>query len=282
MTRQDEKQRLRRRLQEYAMNLAVSGRWDESVEVNQRILTSLGEDTETYNRLGRSYVGQGKFHEAYAAYQSTLKLNPTNTIARKKLACLESLLDRGGDQVAAEQHLYQPIDLRLFVTEAGRTALATLVDVPRSAAVESISPGDRVELQVEDRGVRVLDFKGNLLGYLDPKLGQRLSELITGGNRYIAAVAQSDQRQIRLILREAYQDPNQHGRISFPDKLGGSAMYGQILQYDYETEELLEEEDVSSDEHDDLETDYAVTDEEEDVLRLDTIEKDMDDEENEE
>lgn len=278
MARQDEKQRQRRRLQEQAIELAAHNRWDEALEVNRQILT-IGEDADTYNRLAKAYMELGRYHEAHDTYQQTLRLNPTNTIARKNLARLEALLSRGIESAVPTRHARQQVDLRLFITETGKTALATLVDVPRSPAVDALVTGEKMEFRVEGRNVMVVDADGNVVGRLPPKLGQRLSELINGGNRYVIAVAQSDPRHVRLLIRETYQDPSQRGRISFPGKLSGTegaSGYVSNLPYEYEADELLDEEDLL-DEPEVVEEEFMGGEEEEEELRLDAIEKDIGD-----
>lgn len=281
LAKQDEKQRLRRRLQEYAIELGMHNNWGECIDINKQIL-ELGEDPSTYNRLGKAYMEQGVYQEARDAYQQTLRLNPTNTIARKNLARLESLLARGIERPPYEEPREQ-VDLRLFITEAGKTILTTLLDVPRgSAMVDTLSPGERLDLKVDGRVVYVIDVAGNHLGRLEPKIGQRLSELITGGNRYIVAVAQSDPRQIRVLLRETYQHPDQHGRTSFPGRLTEQDGTTYLpTRYDYETEDLLEDEETVE-ETDILSEEFVSSGgEEEEELGLEDIEKEIaDDEEN--
>lgn len=277
MAKQDEKQRLRRRLQEHAVELSATNRWAEAIDINRQIL-ALGEDPDTYNRLGKALMEQGSYTESHDAYQQTLRLNPTNSIARKNVARLEALLHRGIDQAAPIKSARQQVDLRLFITETGRTALTTLVDVPRSPAVDALVTGEKMEFRVEGRSVLVVDADGHIIGRLEPKLGQRLAELINGGNRYIAAIAQSDPRHVRLLIRETYQDPSQRGRISFPGKLGEGAMRGYIsnLRYDYEADELLDE-DEGVEETEEIEEEY-IGGEEEEELGLDEIEQDIGDE----
>ena len=63
MTKQDEKFRLQRRLQNQAVELAVNNRWEEAVQINQKLI-SLAETTETYNRLGKAYFELGRLAEA--------------------------------------------------------------------------------------------------------------------------------------------------------------------------------------------------------------------------
>lgn len=277
MAKQDEKMRIRRRLQEKAVELAAMNRWEEAVEINRQIL-SLGEDPDTYNRIGKALMELGQYTEARDAYQQTLRLQPTNAIARKNVARLDALIARGFESGQANRKARQQVDLRMFITETGRTAITTLIDVPKSPAVDALITGEKMDFRVEGKTVYVVDADGTVIGRLEPKLGQRLAELINGGNRYLAAIAQSDPRMVRLLIRETYQDPSQRNRISFPGKLGEGAAYVSSLRYE-EYEDVLEDEEGIDDDSA-LEEEYAGGDEEEE-LGLEEIDQDMgDDDEN--
>lgn len=275
MAKQDEKQRIRRRLQDQAVELASTNRWEEAVEINKQIL-EISEDAEAYNRLGKAHMELGYYAAARDAYQNTLRFNPTNSIARKNLARLETWFANGVADVAETLRARQQVDTRLFITETGKTALTTLVDIQRSAITAALVTGEKMELRVEDRTVYVVDSDGNVIGRIEPKLSQRLAELITGGNRYVAAIAQNDPTQVRLLIRETYQDPSQRGRISFPGKLSEALLrsYVPTLRYEYEADELLDDEDPLDD-RDDSEDDYSAGEDEE--LGLDDIEPDIGD-----
>lgn len=273
MAKQDEKQRIRRRLQERAVEAAAINRWDEAAEINRQILL-LGEDVDTFNRLGKALMELGQYTESHDAYQQAMRLIPTNSIARKNVARLEALLARGHGSGVANRKPRQQVDLRMFITETGRTAITTLIDVPRSSAVEALVTGEKMEFRVEGRMVYVVDADGTVIGRLEPKLGQRLAELINGGNRYLAAIAQSDPRTVRLLIRETYQDPSQRNRISFPGKLGEGAAYVSSLRYE-EYEDVLDDDDGIDDDIGDAE-DFGGGDEEEE-LGLEEIEQDMGD-----
>ena len=274
MARQDEKQRIRRKLQEKAIELAAMNRWDEAADINRQIL-QLGEDPDTYNRLGKALMEQGQYTEAHDAYQHTLRLNPTNSIARKNVARLDALIARGFESGQANRKPRQQVDLRMFITETGRTAITALIDVPRSPAVEALVTGEKMEFRVNGKTVFVVDADGTIVGRLEPKLGQRLAELINGGNRYLAAIAQNDPRIVRLLIRETYQDPSQRNRISFPGKLGEGATYVSGLRYE-EYEDLLEEAEESDEGEADSEE--YISSEEEEELGLEEIDQEINDE----
>lgn len=243
MSRQDEKQRLRRRMQDLAVSLANKNEWNEAVDTNKQIL-ELDEDPTTYNRLGKAYMEMGLYHEALDSYQQTLQMNPTNTIARRSIARIETLLSRGSENLPVKSHSHQRVDMRIFITEAGKTMVTSLLDVPRGPMLEALASGEKVELAVEGNHVLATHPEGAIIGRIEPKIGQRLSQLILGGNRYIAAVVQADSRQVRILIRETFQDPSQRSRTSFPGRLVEHEMYDYLAtRYEYETDDLLEDED---------------------------------------
>lgn len=271
MSKQDEKMRIRRRLQEKAIELAALNRWQEAAELNQQLLR-VGEDVETYNRLGKALFELGKYAESHRAYQNALRLNVANPIARKNVARLESLLARGITEAPITRSTRQQVDMRMFITETGRTALTSLVDVQRGPAVDALITGEKVELRVDGKMVYVFDLDGNLIGRIEPKLSHRLVELMNGGNRYLAAVVQSDSRNVRILIREVYQDPSQRGRVSFPGKLGEGATILSSLRFD-DYEDLLEEEELIE-EPETFDEDFVGSDEEEEI-GLDEIDQDV-------
>lgn len=278
MTKQDEKLRLRRRLQDQAVDMATKSRWEEAVDLNRQII-SLGEDADVYNRIGKAYFELGRLVEARDAYRHALRFNASNTIARKNLDRLEGLLAHVAEIQSPIKTTRQLVDLRLFITETGKTALTTLIDVPNNPTVDAIVTGEKVDFRPDGRNMLAIDVDGNVIGRLEPKLAQRLSELIAGGNRYAAAIAQTNGHQLRVLIREVYQSPDQRGRVSFPGKLGEGAQragYVTTTRYDEYGEELLEEEDISDD-REEIEEETFGGDEEE--LGLDDIEQDIGEEE---
>ncbi len=278
MTKQDEKLRLRRRLQDQAIELAAKSRWEEAVETNLQII-NLGEDADSFNRLGKAYFEVGRLGEARDAYGRALRLNANNLIARKNVERLDDLLVRVRETASPVKTSRQLVDLRLFITETGKTALTALVGIPRTPIVDVIVTGEKVDLRLDGRNVLVIDADGNQIGRLEPKLAQRLSQLMGGGNRYTAAVAQTNSHQLRLLIREVYQDPSQRGRVSFPGKLGEGAMRGGYItsnRYDEYGEDMMEDEEVI-DEREEVEEEAFGGDEEE--LGLDDIEQDIGEEE---
>ncbi len=279
MAKQDERQRMKLRLQEYAVELATKNQWNEVIEINRQILL-LGEDPETYNRLGKAFFELGSYSESYEHYQQTLRISPTNVIARKNLARLEVMMTRGLDQFRPTSNNREQVDMLLFVTEAGKAVISTLIETPRSPAVESLTVGEKIALVQEGEYVLATDTDGNVIGRLEPRLAKRYIELVKRGNQFVTAVAQCDTRQVRLLIRETYQHPDQRDKISLPVKFSEISPYGQVtsMNYSYDVEELLD--DDIADVTDDSDDDFAGSRDDREV-GLDEIEKDISAEEEE-
>ncbi len=272
MAKQDEKQRLRRRLQDYAVQLANECNWEEALEINRKVL-EIEEDPATYNRMAKALLELGRYQEAHDTYQQTLRLNPTNTIARRNLSRIDTLLQREDWQTVAPRKDFERADQLIFITEAGKTVLTALHDLVDSPAIDVLSSGEKLMLEVEHRAVLLVDQQGQRIGRLEPKLGQRVSELINGGNRYEAVVVQANAHQVRVLVREVYQDFAMRDRTSFPGSLNDEMAY-LSLRYEYETDDMLDEEEVLED-VEVVEEEFSANEEEE--IGLDQIEKDLGD-----
>ncbi len=197
---------------EDAVQLAISGKWDEAVKLNRFIIESFGADEETQNRLGKALSELGKLKDAKASYEAALKLNPMNTIAKKNAARINALLhQKEGLKVGGTR-----VDLNLFVEEMGKTIITT-VEAPPSAEISSkVAAGDVGELRVDGDGIVVETSRGVRLGLLEAKLARRLIKFMRGGNRYQAGVTSVDGNAVKLIVRETHQDPRFAGKPSFP------------------------------------------------------------------
>ena len=196
---------------EDAVQLAISGKWDEAVKLNRFIIDSFGSDEESQNRLGKALAELGKLKEAKASYEVALKLNPMNSIAKKNAARINALLhQKEGLKVGGSR-----VDLNLFVEEMGKTIITMTEGAPPDIC-SKVAAGDVAELKAEGDGVIAETSRGVRLGSLEAKLARRLIKFMRGGNRYQAGVTSCEGSAVKLIVRETYQDPRFAGKPSFP------------------------------------------------------------------
>ncbi len=243
--------RLKRQLAEQAIGQAANGQWSEAAETNIKLL-ELGPDAEAENRLAKSLWEQGGLGAAREHYQAALALDPTNRIAERNIDRLRTLLVTAGEKtVAAKSSSKAPV--RIFVEETGKTGFAHLMDLPDPRKLAQVNPGDTVELTPEGNRL-IATSNGMRIGVVEPRVAARLLKLLADGNKYLAGVTSLGAVDVRIIIREIYQDPRNYGKVSFPT----AAKSTDLRPYTKGTL-LREEEDLEEDLEDDVE-DEEITD----------------------
>jgi len=232
----EERAKFRRLNTEQAINLARQSKWDEAVEVNQRLINVFPTDADALNRLGKALTELGRYPEALDAYERALAADPTNTIAQKNVTRLRTLKEEGGS--APVQQKYDPA---LFIEEPGKTAVTTLVNIAGTDVLAPLAAGDQLSLQISGSIIELRDVREQLIGQLEPKITLRLLPLMNTGNQYAAAVTALDDHQVRVIIRETYQHPENATKVSFPTSTAGEGvrpyMRDSILRYELEEED---------------------------------------------
>ena len=265
--------RLKRQLAEQAVAHAAAGKWTDAADTNRRLL-ELGADAEAENRLAKALWEQGELGAAREHYQAALALDPTNRIAERNIDRLKTLLVAAGERtVAAQAGSKAPV--RIFVEETGKTGFAQLIDLPDAKKLAQVNPGDAVELTPEGNRL-IATSSGVRIGVVEPRVAARLLKLIADGNKYSAGVTSLGAVDVRIIIREIYQDPRNYGKVSFPTaaKLTDLRPYtrGTLVREDEELEDDLED-DIEDEEISDLDrvlppedtTDEAFVEEADDI-----------------
>ena len=211
----DDRTRIRRQRAEQAIQLAMQGQWEEAAKVNRVIIDVFPNDVDSYNRLGKACTELGRYADAREAYGKALGLDPHNSIAQKNLARLASL----GEVEAPRPEAGTKLSPHLFISETGKTGVTALVR-PAANVAARLTAGDEVFLRRENSALMVENAQGEYLGEVEPKLSMRLIKLLDGGNRYAAAIATLARDNVRIIIKETYQDPSQAGKLSFPATTG--------------------------------------------------------------
>lgn len=232
----EERAKFRRLNTEQAINLARQSKWDEAVEVNERLIQAFPNDAEALNRLGKALTELGRYPDALDAYARALAADPTNTIAQKNAQRLQTLKNEG-----ATPPVQQKYDPTLFIEEPGKAAVATLVNVAGADVLAPMAAGDQLTLHVDGSIIVVRDLRDQQIGQLEPKITLRLLPLITSGNEYAAAITSIDDHLVRVIIRETYQHPENSGKVSFPTSAGAEGVRpytrDSVLRYELEEED---------------------------------------------
>jgi tetratricopeptide (TPR) repeat protein len=246
LSERNEAARLKRQGAEQAIALALESKWEEAVTLNRSIISLAPEDVDTWNRLGKALNELGRFQEAREAYGKALEIDPINNIARRNLDRLSALKEES-DPRRAEAVTKVASDL--FIEEIGKSGNSLLRGVP-TELIAKMTAGDEVYLKPDGNMLNVENAQGESIGAVEPKLALRLTRLITGGNKYAAAVKSLGESEVQIIIKETYQDPSQLGRISFPSTTTGESVRpyikDSILRYELDDEEEEVEEETET------------------------------------
>lgn len=234
--------RLKRALVEQAIAHATAAQWADAAETNRKIL-EMGPDAEAENRLAKALWELGELGAAREHYQTALALDPTSRIAERNIDRLRTLLvDAGEKTVPAQDGSKAPVSI--FVEETGKTGFAFLTDLADPRKLAQVNPGDAVELTPE--GNRLIAISNGMrIGVVEPRVAARLLKLIADGNKYLAGVTSLGDKDVRIIIREVFQDPLNYGKVSFPTAAKSTDLRpytkGTLVREEMELEEDLEE-----------------------------------------
>lgn len=240
----EDRARAKKHQADVAIQMALQGRWAEAVQLNRVTIQSFPTDVDAYNRLGKAYAELGRYGEAREAYMKGLDIDPLNSIARKNLERLSTLGDEAPPRVAS-----QKMSPQMFIEETGKTGVTTLVR-PNMGVAARMTAGDQVALQKVDSSLAVQTITGEHVGDVEPKLGQRLLKLMDAGNEYVAAIQAMDAAQVRVLIRETFQDASQTGKLSFPPTVTEQVRpytKGRLVRHDADDETYFEESEEGED-----------------------------------
>jgi tetratricopeptide (TPR) repeat protein len=234
--------RQKRQLADQAIAQSSAAQWAEAAATNRKIL-ELGPDAESENRLAKALWELGELRAAREHYQTALALDPTNRIAERNIDRLKVLMLAAGEQtVPAQEGSKAPVSI--FVEETGKTGFAFLTDLADPRQLAQVNPGDAVELTPE--GNRLIAHSNSVrIGVVEPRVAARLLKLIADGNKYAAGVTSLGDKDVRIILREIFQDPTNYGKVSFPTAAKSTDLRpytkGTLVREEMELEEDLED-----------------------------------------
>jgi tetratricopeptide (TPR) repeat protein len=238
--------RIKRQLLDQAIAQASDGHWTEAADTNRKIL-EMAPDAEAENRLAKAMWELGELGVAREHYQVALALDPTNRIAERNIERLRVLMSEAGEKtVEAERASKAPV--AIFVEETGKTGFAMLTDLASPRTLAHVNPGDAVDLVPEGNRLYAV-ANGTRIGVVEPRVAARLLKLLAEGNKYSAGITSLGDRDVRIVIREIFQDPRNYGKVSFPTAARSSDLRpytkGTLLR-----EEEFMEEDLEDDEED--------------------------------
>ncbi|PKB64093.1 MAG: hypothetical protein BZY80_04155 [SAR202 cluster bacterium Io17-Chloro-G2] len=196
-----------------AINMAMSGEWEQAVQANRTILESSPGQVDVMNRLGKALMELARYQESREILEEVASLAPHNNIVKKNLARLDQLEQQ---PAAAKQERRSAGNMRIFIEEGGKAGITVLQKPAPGQTVPRVMPGDPVELKFQQNRIFAYTQHDECLGQIGLKLALRLNRLTAAGNKYEAAIIGAGQQGISVILRETFRHPSMRGVCSFP------------------------------------------------------------------
>lgn len=193
-------------LAQKAISLALAGSWQEALETNLQILSSLPEDLDALNRAARCYSELGDIGRAISSSQKVLKIDPTNSIAQKCLLRWKSVKPD-------DNHKSSVATAESFLEESGRTKMVTLLNPGDPNVFAGLNSGTEVRLSAYPHKVSVIDDSGKYIGRLPDDLAARLRNFLKKGVKYQVLIKSVDPKDISVLIKEL---ENKTGIASFP------------------------------------------------------------------
>jgi len=223
-----------------AINLALSGKWEEAIKINLKIISGNPEDTDAINRLARAYSELGKTSEAREATKRVLRIDPVNPIASK---CIEKWKSAGKTRA----HSSNPTSTENFLEEPGKTKLITLLNLGDSKIFANLNPGEEVQLFSYTHKVSINTLDGKYIGRLPDDSAARLRNLIKAGNKYQVLVKSVDPKEVKVFIRELEKGPKAPNISSFPTEKIDYVSFTPPELVHKDTPEILNPEETSED-----------------------------------
>jgi len=211
---EDDSTRIKRKSSKEAILLAMQGKWREAIAANESLLESAPDDVDVYNRLGRAYMELEEYPKAREYYEKAIALDPYNNIAQKNLNRLSQINDASSGSEGASY----TVEPKLFIEETGKAGTISLYRLAPPATLAKTVAGSKVNLRIESGSLIAENARGEYLGRVEPRHGQRLIKLMNGGNQYASSVISASETGVTIIIRETYQDASQAGILSFPPR----------------------------------------------------------------
>jgi hypothetical protein len=212
-----QKPKTKKQLNQEALAASLDSRWEDVIRLNDEFLERFPRSADALNRKGRAYIELRQLADAREAYSEALKADPANMIARRNLQRLETLYNRAEGQPEGQPAPDSTIPrASVFIQETGKTWIDELADAADPGQLAEVSPGDKVQLKIEDNRVIVLSDDGVRLGELELRISARIARLTEAGHEFEAYSLGTSPSSLRVIIRETNRPEGSEGTVTFP------------------------------------------------------------------
>ena len=184
-------------LAQKSIQAALSGDWDEAIKLNSKILLDDPTNVDALNRTAKAYAEQGDIKKAKTTSAKVLKIDPTNSIAKRCVDKWKELTGKNGNHSPSSK--LNPIS---FIEEPGKTKIIDLINLGSTPNIASLDCGDIVKIIAHPHRVSVVTIDDKYIGRFPDNIAFRYANLIRAGSSFEALVKSSDGKQVQILVRE--------------------------------------------------------------------------------
>jgi len=199
------------KLEEQAINQALSGNWKIAVDLNLQILKQNSKDIDALCRLAKAYAELNKKQLVLKTYKKILRLDHFNRIAKKNLA---KFSNKGFSK--KKKNEVSKVEPCLFLEEPGKTKIVSLIKLGIPKILISLDTNSLVKLIPRKHSISVYDKNHRYLGKLPDDISSRLIKLIRSGNQYNAVIKSVNEKNISIFIKETKRSKINNSIPSFP------------------------------------------------------------------
>lgn len=195
-----------------AIDAALDSRWEEALKINRKIIKLDPQNVDALNRQAKAYLELGKSNLAKKYYSQVLKVDPYNPIAQKNLKIMKSFKSNGQNLSSNSHSRLSP---SLFLQEPGKTKMVNLLKVAEPQKLSQVFCGMKVEMEVKNRKITIVDPNGDYLGVLPDDINHHLLRLSKGGNKYEVFIKSIRVNSLSVIIKETFRSKKFKNQPSF-------------------------------------------------------------------
>jgi tetratricopeptide (TPR) repeat protein len=195
-------------LKKSAIKEASNQNWERAKQINLAILNQQKNNIETLNRLGIAYTKLDQKQNAIKCFTHVIKISPNNIISQKNLQKLH---------LAGDKKISNTIDKKYLVNDSSKSInLKFELNKKINSLDKEIGAGDSLVIKQKEDSISIYKDKV-LLNVLKHTIAKRISKLIKLGNEYSCTVIGSNEKYIRVNIKEIFKSESTINIISFPE-----------------------------------------------------------------
>jgi len=203
-------------LEQQAIDKAIAGLWQEAIILNKKIIKIDKNNIDAYLRLGFANVQINNILEAKKYYKKSLKLQPSNNVAKEYLERIK-ILDKKTSKKNKDSKL--SLDPNLFLEITGKTRSFVLVNLGQKNTLAHLTIGLKVNLHVRKRKIEFRDINNDYIGSLPDDISKRLVIFITANSKFSAYIKEASLNRVVIFLREEKKGKKVQRFSSFPQNI---------------------------------------------------------------